>query len=143
MKYLSTRSNRQMIRKGACKTKAIQRDISIITYVPEHSSIFRQSQSFPGIIRRIQELFRHIQAYLELCYIQNQEHIQNFGIFRTRGIFKILVYSKRWYIQNPRHIQTLPNNYDIAFCENTKRLYLISEYQLFTFSTLWNKYDFC
>ena len=70
--------------------------------------LFRQIQAHSGIIRHIQELFSHIQAYLELCYsdifksavqpepwhIQNQKHIQN------PTIFTAVVYSGPLYIQN-------------------------------------------
>ena len=54
----------------------------------------------------IQGLFRHIQAYVELCVTlaysehsdnQNQRHIQKPAIFRTLT----LAYSEHWYFQNP------------------------------------------
>ena len=59
-----------------CKTKAIHTDLSII--------------------RHIQELFRHILAYSKPCvtlaYLEPD--IQNPEIFRTRSIFRALVYSE-------------------------------------------------
>ena len=76
---------------GKCKAKVIQTNLGI----------------YSGIIRHIQELFRHIQAYSEPCIslAQNhntsrtltylfQKHIQNPGIFTT------LIYSEPWYIEN-------------------------------------------
>ena len=84
---------------GKCKRKVIQTDL--------------------GTIRHIQELFRLTQAYSEPCvtlaYLKSW-YILNDDIFRTRSIFRTLayhnpgtfrtpVYSERWHIQNPRHIQ--------------------------------------
>ena len=93
---------------------------------------FRHIQANSGIIRHIQEFFRHIQAYSEACVTlaQNHDisraltyslregyseswHIHNPGIFRTP------VYSERWHIQNPRHIHNLSSIYDKALCENS------------------------
>ena len=71
---------------GKCKTKATETD--------------------SGIIRHIQELFRHIQAYSETCELWHrvmvyaepwhihQKHIQNPDIFTT------LVYPELRYIQS-------------------------------------------
>ena len=54
---------------------------------------FREAHS--GIIRHIQRLFRHIQAYSEPCifpaYLEPW-YIQNPDIFRTRNIFSNLGY---------------------------------------------------
>ena len=95
---------------GKCKVKAVQ----------AYSRIFGHIQTYSGIIRYIQELSRHIQAFSEPCiaqtylepwqnlesrtqdpwHIQNQTHIQNPGIFR------ILVYSEPWHIQSP--VKQLP-----------------------------------
>ena len=67
-------------------------------------------------------------------------------MFRTRGIFRTLVYIEPWHIQNPSTFRTRSTSrtllkiYDGVFCENSKRLYLFLQYQLFTFSTLGNKY---
>ena len=62
---------------------------------------FRQIQEYLGIIRYIQESFKHIQAYLEPCCFQNPD------IFGTRGIFRNLTYSEPWYIQHPDIFKTL------------------------------------
>ena len=87
-----------------CKTKAIQTDL--------------------GIIRDIQELFRHIHAYSEPCvtleYLEPW-YIQNPEMFRTRSTLKTLAYSQPWYIQNPGIFRTLSNTNDEAFCKNTKQ----------------------
>ena len=51
----------------------------------------------PDIIWHIQVYSGIIQAYSEPCVtLVNSElwHIQNLGIFKTRGIFRTLVYSK-------------------------------------------------
>ena len=46
---------------GKCKRKSVQ-----AVYVsPAYSGIFWHIQTFSGIIRYIQELFRHIYAYSE------------------------------------------------------------------------------
>ena len=39
-------------------------------------------------------------TYLEPWYIQNQMHIQGRGLFRTRSIFRAVVYSEHWRNQN-------------------------------------------
>ena len=78
---------------GECKTKAIQ------TYLG-HS----------GIIRHIQELFRHIQSYLESCVTLTYWklwYFQNPDIFRTRSIFRTTTYSQLWCIENPAIFRTL------------------------------------
>ena len=66
-----------------CKVKAIHTDLST----------FRNIQAYPGIN---QAYLKHCitLAYLEPWYIQNPE------IFRTRSIFRILVYSEPPYIQS-------------------------------------------
>ena len=74
---------------GKCKAKAIHANVGIFTHIPAHS----------GIIRHIQELFRHIQAYSEP--------------------FVTLGYGAPWYIQNPSIFRSLSNIYDEAFCENS------------------------
>ena len=58
---------------------------------------FRQIQAHSGIIRHIQELFRHIQAYSQPCVTLayfGPWYIQNSKIFRTRSIFRTLAHSK-------------------------------------------------
>ena len=82
------------------KTKTIQTDLGI----------FRHNQAYPEILRAYSKPCVTLE-YLEPYYIQNPD------IFRTRSIFRILaytqpdifripVYSERWHIQNPRHIQS-------------------------------------
>ena len=94
---------------GKCKTKAIQTD--------------------SGLIRHIQNLFRHIQAYSEPCvsltYLKPW-YMHDSDIFRAGKPWHIdkLVCSELWYIQNVgifkiRDIfRTLLNIYDEVFCEN-------------------------
>ena len=77
---------------------------------------FRQSQAHSGIIRHIEELFRHIPAYFEPCvtltllepqYIQTYSETDTYSelqhIHKT-GIFSTPVYSKHWHIKKPMHI---------------------------------------
>ena len=73
-------------------------------YIHAYSRLFSHIQTYSGIIRYIQELFRDIHAYSEPCvtltylepwYIRNPGifkhwHIQNSGVFRT------LVYSEHF-----------------------------------------------
>ena len=58
---------------------------------------FRQKKAHSGIIRHIQELFRHIQTYskpnVTLAYLKLW-CIQNPDIFITRSIFRTPVYSE-------------------------------------------------
>ena len=81
---------------------------------------FRQIQAHSGIIRHIQELFRHIQAHLEPCVTLTclkLWYIQNPDIFRTRSIFRTLAYSEPWYIQNHRIFRTLAYSKSEAYPE--------------------------
>ena len=80
--------------------KAIQADLGIFTHILAYSDIFKHKQAYSGII----------WAYS--------------GIIRTLcdpSIFRNLVYSKPWYIQNQKHIQsrgifrTMSNIYNRAF----------------------------
>ena len=89
---MTTPSSRQRITTGKYKTKAIQADLGIFTHIPAYSDISTHIQ--PDIIR-------HIHAYSEpsvtLTYsepwqIQNQTGIQNPGEFKTRRVFRTLVY---------------------------------------------------
>ena len=81
---------------------------------------FRQIQAHSGIIRHIQELFRHIQAYLEPCvtltYLKLW-YIQNPDMFRTRSIFRTLTYSQPWYIHNLAKFRTLAYSKSEAYSE--------------------------
>ena len=59
---------------------------------------FRHNQTYPEIIQAYLEPCLTL-TYLKLWYIQNP------NMFRTRSIFRITLFSERWHIQNPRHIQ--------------------------------------
>ena len=94
-------SSRQGTTMGKYKTKAIQADLGIFTHIPGYSNISRHIQ---------RDIIRHIQVYSESCVtrtysepwqIQNQTRIQNHGKFRTRRIFRALVYSETWLNQDP------------------------------------------
>ena len=89
-------------------------------WVNVKQKLLRQIQAYSGIIRHIQELFRHNQAYLELCvtltYLKLW-YIQNPGIFRTRSIFRTPAYSQPWYIQNPAIFRTLAYSKSEAYTE--------------------------
>ena len=90
---------------GKCKAKAVL----------AYSRIFGHNQTFSGIIRHIQELSRHIQAfsepcvtptYLEPCYIWIR------GIFRTRSICRTLTYSEPCQISTMQHFAKIVNAYN-------------------------------
>ena len=92
---------------GTCKTKKfrqIQAYSHIFWQIRAYSGIFRHS----GIIRHIQDLFRHIQAYsgssVNLAYSEPW-HIKNYRHIQNPGIFRFLVYSQPWYSENQRHIE--------------------------------------
>ena len=74
-----------------------------LQWVNEKQKPSRQIQTHSGIIRHIQELFRHIQAYLEPCltltYLKLW-YILNPNILRARSIFRTPAYSQRYYVQN-------------------------------------------
>ena len=75
---------------GKCKTKAIQTDLGS----------FRHSQAYPGILQAYSKPCVTM-AHLETWYIQNPD------IFRTRSMFRTLVYSQPWHIQNLGMFRTL------------------------------------
>ena len=87
---------------GECKTKAIQTNLG-------------------ANFCHIQDLFRHIQAYLEPCvtltYLKLW-YIQNLDIFRTRSIFRTPAYSQPWYIQNADIFRTLTYSKSEAYTEH-------------------------
>ena len=58
------------------------------------SDISRYNQTYSGTIQAYSEPCVTL-AYSELWYIENP------GILKTRGIYRILVYPKLWHIQNP------------------------------------------
>ena len=66
------------------KTKAIRAHLDTFMHTPayqKYSSIFSHIQTYSDMIKHIEEIFTHIQAYLEPCVT--------------------LKYSEPWYIQNP------------------------------------------
>ena len=72
------------------------------------SVIFKYIQTYQYIIRHIQVYSGIIQAYSETCVTlacSEFWYIQNHAIFKTRDIFRTLVYPKLGHIQNQRHIQ--------------------------------------
>ena len=86
---------------GKYKTKPIQTDVGTFMHIPIYSSIFRHTrhkQTYSGIV----------QAYSEPCITLAYSgvlYIKNPGIFKTRSIFRTMVYPKLWQIQNQRHIK--------------------------------------
>ena len=70
----------------------------------------KQISAYSRIFRHIQaysDISRHNQAYSEPCITlayYKLWYIQDLGIFKTRGIFRTLVYSQLWHIQSQRHI---------------------------------------
>ena len=88
---------------GKCKTKAIHAELGIFTHISANSEILRHNHANSAII----------QACSEPCITLNP------------GIFKILLYSEHWYIQNLgifriRSIfRTLSNIYDGTFCKKS------------------------
>ena len=75
-----------------------------------YSSIFRHTrhkQTYSGIV----------QAYSEPCIILAYSgvlYIKNPGIFKTRSIFRTMVYPKLWQIQNQRHIKNQKHAQNLA-----------------------------
>ena len=74
---------------------------------------FRQIQAYLHKFRHIQtnldnQTYSGItQAYSKPCVTLAYPELwyNNPGIFKTRGIFRALVYPKLWHIENQRHIQ--------------------------------------
>ena len=75
-----------------CKAKAIQTNLGRFRHNKTYPGII---QAYPGISRTLycSDIFKTV-VYPEPWHIQNQKHIQNFGIFAA------LVYSEPRYIQN-------------------------------------------
>ena len=96
-------------------------------YIPPYSSIFRhikqvQSQAYSEL--------KVTLTYLEVRYIQNQEHIQ------SRGIFKTLAYLEPQCIHNLGIFRTLSNIYDEGFSRKWLTAIIIfirSAFQVFYF----------
>ena len=54
---------------GKCKTKAIQTDLGIFTYIPAYLVIFRHNQKYSGIFQTYSEPLVTL-AYSELSFTQ-------------------------------------------------------------------------
>ena len=121
-----------------------------------HSDRFRHNCAYSGIFRHNQAYSGIIQAYSEPCVTlvcSELWHIQNHGIFKTRGILRTLVYPKLWQIHTQRHIQnpglfiwnsgifrtegilrTLSNIYNGAHWETVNDYNYFPSYNFFTIS---------
>ena len=49
------------------------------------------------------------------------------GIFRTLVHLELGAYLEPWYVQNPRHIQTLSNIYNGMFCKNSYLVHFLAQ----------------
>ena len=96
---------------GTCETKTIQADLGTFTHILEYSAI----------ISDIQKLFWHIRTYSEPSVT--------------------IVYSELLHIQYQKHKIKYQNVVkDNSDSNYLRKLKLLSQYQLFAFSTLWNEY---
>ena len=83
-----------------------------------YSGILRYIPVYWLIIRHIQELSRHIQAYSKPCVslaYSEPSYIQGLYIFRTRGILKALLYLKPCQTFTMEHLAKVVNAYN-HFC---------------------------
>ena len=102
----------------------IQPYSDIFRHTHAYSNIFSHIQIYSGIIRHIKELFRHIQSPVQPWHIKNS----NPGILRTRSIFRTMVYSELWNIQNRYTFRiggifrTLPSIFNGAFYKSSQLL---------------------
>ena len=78
--------NVDIVEMRKCQTKARFR------HIHKYSGIFRHIQTYPDIIRLIQVYLGIIQVYSEPC---------------VALVFRFLLYSESWHMQNRRHIQNL------------------------------------
>ena len=89
---------------GKCNAKAVLADFQV------NSRIFPHIEALSGIFRHIQKLSWHIQAFskpfMTPIYLQPW-YIWIRGIFGTRSIFRTVVHSEPWHIQNPGVFRTL------------------------------------
>ena len=144
------------------KIKAVQADLGIFTNIPTSSEIFRHTQTWSGIFRNYSGifwtlcnpgLFRAV-VYSEFWHIQNQKHIQNFGISKILAHSEPEKYSKSWVPENPRIFRTGGIYSEPCQTSTMERLEkqltativfssfnYFSHYQLFMSSSSWNKYD--
>ena len=82
---------------GDMENKSHLRNLGISMHIPANSGIYKHIQSYSGIIQT------HSEPCVILAYSEPR-YIQNPGIFRARGIFRTLVYSELWHVQNQQHI---------------------------------------
>ena len=78
-----------------CKDKATQADVGICMYILGFSGKFKHKQKYS----QVHSKHSVILAYLQPWHIQYQKHIQ--GLYSDPDIFRTLVYSEPWHIQNP------------------------------------------
>ena len=103
---MTTHSSSQGDTMGTCQTKAIQVEVGIFTHIPAYLDIFRSNQACSWIIRAYSDIFKTLGnisifktlVYSEPWHIQNQGHIQNPAIFRTLAYLKSKTYTEPWYI---------------------------------------------
>ena len=136
---MTTCSSRPGITIMVYKTKAIQANLGIFMHILAYSSIFRLDQAYSGIIQVYSRPWVNL-SYSEPRNIQNQRGIQNPGIMRILvysergGIFRTLVHSEPWDIENQGIFRTLAcweskaysepfqTCYHGTFCENSSQL---------------------
>ena len=78
--------------------KLFRKILGIFTHIPANSEISRHNQTYSGIFRNYSGIFWTLWnpgifrtlVYSESWHIQNQRHIQNPGIFRIGGILRTL-----------------------------------------------------
>ena len=126
------KTSNHAFKQTRCYNECTQDKIQSDKFSHIHTGIFRHRQAYSKIIRHSQELLRDIQAHLkarvtlvysepwhiqnpyifgtlvysEPCHIQNETHIQKPSIFRTRPIFRTLVYSRSQVYHNPlKHLR--------------------------------------
>ena len=98
--FLQTINFIELINKAMKQTRdcnkdmqGIRTDLKIFLNIQTCSDMFRH---LLGIFRSYSDIFRTLcnPGIKRTCYIQNS------GKFRTRGIFRTLVYSEPWHIKN-------------------------------------------
>ena len=98
--FLQTINFIELINKAMKQTRdcnkdmqGIRTDLKIFLNIQTCSDMFRH---LLGIFRSYSDIFRTLcnPGIKRTCYIQNP------GKFRTRGIFRTLVYSEPWHIKN-------------------------------------------
>ena len=97
------------------KTKAIQTELGIFMHIPAYSGIFRHIQAYSGIFKNYLGVFLTLcnpvifrtLVYSEFWHIQNQRHIQNPCISKTLANSEPDAYSESWAKQNPEIFRTV------------------------------------